>query len=1136
MESAYGDKDHGGHPAVPKVRQAMEPIYGDEFHEGHHAISKVRLAVDPVYGDEIHGGHGAVSKVRIAMEPLYGDERHQGHHVISKVRQAIDLGDQLHGGHYNLSKVQPVVDHEGHHSVSKVQSALESVHGDESHRGHHGISKVRSAGVDEPFEVIHQSRILDSVNSTADNPYLLDHDHQGHYHQSKVQPSTDHLATVATQPDYFPNEAHEGHVWVEKVQSFHGATSESFTSGSDLQSIPRLVALPPSTPRASEEVSESSKAASYWGFLPKFKETATEFPAASKHLEKFDRGELSHLDNMPEVGSEPQPRPLTQITFMKSSQHEASPNSNDSVSVASFKSTIQAEGFNNKNTLPVSKNHENQQKDNVTPNNLSRSMTASLLHERLSDLERVQGSLQKSATHSSPASHRPCQENMPQQPKQRHLPKGLDPKRTAQWLRELLKHREPYTPSFTRLPEKVHPRHEEHKDYPKASDSAFATRVTTFSDLNAAEAGEMNEAMDRLEQLLSDALNIANEAADRNEGGFMDDDHLCRHRNETSGDSHYPPSVHESLSDDSTIEVDREHFMHLIELPAEQPSIFVGAVEGTGHGCEAIPLRSIKRRGLAKPGMHSGNIRGPTFPDRMSSLRAGKHLRNRRMEGPPIRHSPILPMPPPDCQLKRQCRYPAPRAYDEDEPLIIRTPPTRRVLNSREVREYIRVFHTPPITPRDSSRNLRKAAGRQETADFKQRRIVSKTRRREADVCSLDGGASDDVIDFSSPSQLGQKTISSRGERKARKARKDSGTVPASGNPMNSHSHRESASEHARQLRNISLRGRSHVSIKDAGFSLTKSHRRQPIARDWSPQRKRFVAAVACISTALIGLLVGVYAGIVPSVQYYIADFGHYAILGNVGMYLGMALPTFFCWPLPLLHGRKPYILSSLTLAMPLLFPQAIAVSSPRSPYTSAWRWALLLPRAFMGMCLGFASMNFHSILTDLFGASLMSSKPHQEVVDEYDVRRHGGGLGVWLGIWTWCFIGSLSLGFLVGAVVIDTLPPSWGLYISIILIAVVLMLNVLTPEVRRSAWRRSVAEVRTGDKVSRRVARGEIMMHRVKDGPKWWGQELWHGAVLSLEMLRQPGFVIMAIYSAWIYAQVVLIIVVGHPGCFWPF
>jgi hypothetical protein len=288
------------------------------------------------------------------------------------------------------------------------------------------------------------------------------------------------------------------------------------------------------------------------------------------------------------------------------------------------------------------------------------------------------------------------------------------------------------------------------------------------------------------------------------------------------------------------------------------------------------------------------------------------------------------------------------------------------------------------------------------------------------------------------------------------------------------------------------------------------------------------VAFVACFGTAMIGTLLGIYAGIVPAVQYYIADANHTAILGNVGMYLRMALPTFFCWPLPLLHGRRQYILMGLTLAMPLLFPQAITVGTHRSSKTSAWKWALLLPRGLMGISLGFANMNFHSTLTDLFGASLMSSNPHQELVDEDDVRRNGGGLGVWLGIWTWCFIGSLGIGFLIGAVVIDRLPPAWGFYISIMMIAVALMLSVLTPEVRRSAWRRSVAEVRTGDQVSRRVARGEIMMHRVKDGPKWWGQEVWHGTLLSLEMLRQPGFAVMALYSAWIYAQVVLIIVVS--------
>lgn len=186
----------------------------------------------------------------------------------------------------------------------------------------------------------------------------------------------------------------------------------------------------------------------------------------------------------------------------------------------------------------------------------------------------------------------------------------------------------------------------------------------------------------------------------------------------------------------------------------------------------------------------------------------------------------------------------------------------------------------------------------------------------------------------------------------------------------------------------------------------------------------------------------------------------------------------------------------------------------------------MLVPRGFMGCALGFASMNFHSMLLDLFGASLMSSNPHQEVVDTCDVRRHGGGQGGWLGIWTFSWIGSLAIGFLVGAIVINHLPPVWGFYISIILVAITLVLNTLCPETRRSTFRRSVAEVNTGETVSRRIARGEVMMHRVKTGPRWWGQEVYHGVRLSLEMLRQPGFLVISLYVGWIYAQVVLIII----------
>ncbi|KAH8687778.1 major facilitator superfamily domain-containing protein, partial [Tricladium varicosporioides] len=337
------------------------------------------------------------------------------------------------------------------------------------------------------------------------------------------------------------------------------------------------------------------------------------------------------------------------------------------------------------------------------------------------------------------------------------------------------------------------------------------------------------------------------------------------------------------------------------------------------------------------------------------------------------------------------------------------------------------------------------------------------------------------------------------------------------------------------QRQQFSLRGKNHMSLKgehQKGFSFTKSHKKPTIARDWKPFRKRFCATVACISTALVGILAGIYAGETPAIQYYIVDFHHYTVLGNVFFFLGLAIPTFFFWPLPLLHGRKPYILGSMSLAMPLLFPQALAVGSFRNPKVSYYRVGLIMSRALMGFCLGFANMNFKSTLTDLFGASLQSENPHQEVVDQNDVRRHGGGMGVWLGLWTWSQMGSIGVGFMAGAVIINNLPPAWGFYICIIIIAAVLVLNVITPEVRRSAFRRSVAEVRNGEEVSRRLARGEVKMHMVQTGPKWWGEEVHYGAVLTLSMLRQPGFLVVAVYVAWMYAQIVLLVILLGSLC----
>lgn len=177
---------------------------------------------------------------------------------------------------------------------------------------------------------------------------------------------------------------------------------------------------------------------------------------------------------------------------------------------------------------------------------------------------------------------------------------------------------------------------------------------------------------------------------------------------------------------------------------------------------------------------------------------------------------------------------------------------------------------------------------------------------------------------------------------------------------------------------------------------------------------------------------------------------------------------------------------------------------------------------------LGFANVNFVTILLDLFGASLQSKNPHQELVVVNDIRRHGGGMGMWLGIWSGCAIGSIAVGFQIGAAIIEILTPDWGFYIVIIILAAALVLNILAPETRRSAYRRSVTEVYDRDEnfITRRVARGEIKLHLGPEGPLYWFEEIWAGMKLSVMMCLQPGFFILALYLAWMYAQVVLVIV----------
>ena len=177
---------------------------------------------------------------------------------------------------------------------------------------------------------------------------------------------------------------------------------------------------------------------------------------------------------------------------------------------------------------------------------------------------------------------------------------------------------------------------------------------------------------------------------------------------------------------------------------------------------------------------------------------------------------------------------------------------------------------------------------------------------------------------------------------------------------------------------------------------------------------------------------------------------------------------------------------------------------------------------------MGFANVNFIATLFDLFGASLQSHHPHEEIVDHEDVRRQGGGMGLWLGVWAFCFVGSLAVGFLLGAGVTANLDPAWGFYFLVILLAFFLLLNVLAPETRRGPHRRSILHYfDEEEKLQRRVARGEVKLHLSQDGPKHWWEEVAAGVRLMAYMLSQPGFCILAVYLAWIYSLVVLVTLV---------
>lgn len=648
-----------------------------------------------------------------------------------------------------------------------------------------------------------------------------------------------------------------------------------------------------------------------------------------------------------------------------------------------------------------------------------------------------------------------------------------------------------------------------------------------------------------LESLLNQALTIAGEAADKDEG--ENSPLKPRHIKHARDRARSTESVFSSHGCSSLSGADDEEDNHS-SLPPQQVTSKEPNGDALYHGHlkkarDTTPYPAQTRQASTIPYVEAdnGNDMKPHDADRhldvpSASKVASQDGKSSREPSFTANDWAVIRAPSQASKLHRETKPPplAPQTPPNVQPstkeqhaLLLRTHGASESTLSREVvRDYVNAHHQPPAQPRLSSRRLKRGRAPQ----------LEELNLPESDVS--DGG--DDcehvpyVADFKTAGinyhPVVQETLAGDGYDTRRpggrgfQPRQDTAASLRDADDKKGASHRRERSAN----KDYTLNGRRHFSIHEPhGFSLSRSHRRSPIARDWSTSRKRYVAAVTCITTAFMGMVIGIYAGEVPAIQYAIADEHHYTILGNVLLFLGLAITTALFYPLPLLHGRKPYTLAALAILLPLQFPQALAINSQRSPNVATYRIGLLVPRILAGIVMGFANINFITTLLDLFGASLQSGNPHQETVNVNDVRRHGGGMGLWLGIWTWCAIGSIGVGFLIGAGIISGLDVSWGFWIIIIVNAAVLVLNILSPEVRRSAYRRSMAEVRSGGEVSRRVARGEIKMHLESTGPIWWWEEVIAGHVLAIRMLLQPGFAILSLYLGWIYGQVVLVIVV---------
>lgn len=126
--------------------------------------------------------------------------------------------------------------------------------------------------------------------------------------------------------------------------------------------------------------------------------------------------------------------------------------------------------------------------------------------------------------------------------------------------------------------------------------------------------------------------------------------------------------------------------------------------------------------------------------------------------------------------------------------------------------------------------------------------------------------------------------------------------------------------------------------------------------------------------------------------------------------------------------------------------------------------------------------------------------------------------MGTWLGIWAWCSVGTPAFGFAIGQILVQGRPLYWAMYASMLIVAMSLLINLALPDTRGP---RSILRLQESDDFHHS---GEVTLHRTQRRCRWWGEEVQHGALLLYEMLRQPGFLAIALYTGWVHGQAIFV------------